>query len=100
LIKPQHIEKAEIDQLHILDQKLSTLGKILNTSRILKPVNFLEEFDTFLMRNGRYDPTFAYRWPSDEKLQEVKERLSRLYDKYFGRSKLQSDFAQLFREKI
>ncbi|USN54433.1 MAG: hypothetical protein H6765_07880 [Candidatus Peribacteria bacterium] len=50
-IDPKHIDKGEVDDLHILDQKLAKIGKVLNMSRILKPENYLDELDNFLTRN-------------------------------------------------
>ena len=99
-INPKNIQKNEIDEIHILDQRIDKLSKILNTSRILKPVNFLEELDTFITRNWNYNPHFEYRRPSDKKLQQVHDELSSLQEKYFGTSSLQSNFALLFKDKI
>lgn len=100
LIAPGRLQKSEVDQLHILDEKLDKISKILNTSRILKPTNFLEELDSFITHQWNYNPVFKYRWPSDSKLQEVATQLDRLQEKYFGHNGLQSDFAKLFSEKI
>ncbi len=100
LIAPGRLQRSEIDPLHILDAKLDRLSKILNTSNVLKPVNFLEQLDLFITQQGNYNPIFKYRRPSDTKLAEVKEQLERLQEKYFGHNGLQSDFAKLFKEKI
>ncbi len=100
IIAPGRLQKSEVDQLHILDEKLDRLSKILNTSHILKPVNFLEQLDLFITNQGNYNPIFKYRRPADAKLDEVKDQLDRLEEKYFWHNGLQSDFAKLFAEKI
>ncbi len=100
VIAPGRLQRSEIDPLHILDEKLNRLSKILNTSHILKPVNFLEQLDLFITQQWNYNPIFKYRRPSDTKLDEVHEQLGRLQEKYFWHNWLQSDFAKLFKEKI
>jgi len=99
-INPKNIQKGEIDDIHILDQRVDKISKILNTSRILRPINFLEELDTFITWNGKYNPHFQYRRPSDKKLWQVEDELLEIQEKYFWTSALQSKFAQLFRGKI
>ncbi len=60
LIAPGRLQRSEIDPLHILDAKLDRLSKILNTSNVLKPVNFLEQLDLFITQQGNYNPIFKF----------------------------------------
>ncbi len=99
-INPKKILQSEIDDIHILDQRVDKLAKQINISRILKPINFLEELDTFITRNGKYNPHFHYAWPTNKSLRLLTEQSDMLLEKYFGTSWLQSKFAQLFKEKI
>ncbi len=63
------------DLLHEVDDKIHKAGKQLILNAILKPTNYLEELDTFLMNNGKYNPVFKYRFPSDEKLDWLEKEL-------------------------
>ena len=91
----------ERDELHILDEKLNTLGKKLNISRLLKPTNYLDQLDLFIEKNGEYNPQFEYKWHSDTLLHEITAKLDQREKKYFWSSpKFQSPFAQLFKDKI
>lgn len=99
-IDPKNLVISELDQLHILDQQVEKLGRRVNTSKILKPTNFLEELDMFVTLNGDYNPKFVYHRPTDERLDETEAKSKRLLDQYFGASALQSRFAILFKEKI
>lgn len=99
-INPKNLIRSELDQLHILDQQVEKLGRRVNTSKILKPTNFLEELDRFVTHNGVYDPKFIYHWPSDERLDFTLRTAQKLLKQYFWSSSLQSSFALLFKEKI
>lgn len=99
-INPRNIQEAEIDQMHILDKKIASLGYKLNTSKIFTPTNYLAELDSFITWKGKYNPYFEYKWPSEKRLQSIEDELRKLKDQYFGASPLQSKFAKLFEEKI
>jgi len=100
VISNRNLIEYEIDKLHILDEKLFNLGKVLNLSRILKPSNYLSELDNFITRNGHYNPKFEYNRPSDKKLHSVHSHVRRLQEKYFDYSSgLKSNFAKLFVDK-
>lgn len=99
-ISPKNLISSELDQLHVLDQQVDKLGRRVNMSKILKPVNFLEELDQFVTRNGNYNPYFEYKWPTDKRIETTSTIANRLLKQYFGSSGLQSPFAQLFKKKI
>jgi len=98
-INPSYIQKTEVDQLHVLDTKLWKIGRILNLSRFLKPANRLEQLDNFVTRWGDYNPTFTYKRPPQEKLNEVGKELEKIAENNFWANGLQSKFAHLFLEK-
>jgi len=101
VIANKNLLEDEIDKLHILDEKLFKISKMLNLSRILKPTNYLEQLDNFITRNGQYNPTFRYNRPSEKKLHSIYRQLNRLRDTYFDYSiGLRSGFANLFADKI
>lgn len=99
-ISPKHLQKWELDHLHVLDKKLGKIWRMLNISRILKPVNYLDQLDNFITWGGAYTPTFTYMWPSDKRLQGIQDDLDRLQEEYFGANPVQSSFAHLFEEKL
>lgn len=99
-INSKNLIRAELDQLHILDQQVEKLWRRVNTSKILKPTNFLEELDIFVTLNGNYNPKFIYHRPSDERLDMTYRTAHKLLKQYFWSSSLQSWFARLFKEKI
>jgi len=101
IISNKNLVEHEIDKLHILDEKLYKIGRSLNLSRILKPVNYLDQLDNFITRNGHYNPKFIYNWPSDKKLHSVYKQLMRFKERYFDHSSgFKSPFANLFLHKI
>lgn len=112
-VKPQHksyatfhifnadaIKESELEILQQIDLQVHQINKKLNLGRILKPVNFLDEFDTFLIRHGAYNPQFRYKFPADEELLFIKKQLTSINKKYFSSWILKSSFSHLFKEKI
>ncbi len=101
IIDPENINEDEIETLHMLDQNISKISKKLNFSKILKPVNYLDELDSFVTWNWNYNPKFIYDWPDNDKLTEYEDHLLSMKEKYFWDNFwLKSNFAQLFDEKI
>ncbi len=101
IISDKNLIEHEVDKLHILDEKLFKIWRVLNLSRILKPTNYLEQLDNFITRNGHYNPKFTYNRPSDKKLHSLHNQLLRLRERYFDVSTgLQSPFSHLFSDKI
>ncbi len=100
VISSNNLIEHEIDKLHILDEKLFALWKVLNLSRILKPTNYLEQLDNFITYNGHYNPKFEYNRPSDKKLASVHRQIKKLQENYFDYAHgLKSGFANLFLDK-
>ncbi|MFA5747980.1 MAG: tyrosine/phenylalanine carboxypeptidase domain-containing protein [Candidatus Absconditabacterales bacterium] len=49
--------------------------------------------------NGKYNPQFKYKWPTEERLDENKLQLDQIYEKLKGDT-IKSDFKKLFVEKV
>lgn len=94
------ILKNELDELHILDEKITEISHRLNLSKLLRPTNYAEQLDLFISAQGKYNPQFRYARPSATTLERAKDGLQRLHDTYFKNFPLQSQFAQLYAQKI
>lgn len=100
-INPQYIIEDEVALLHNIDQKLTSIKTYTNLTNILRPINYLEEFDTFVTRKWNYNPQFIYKFPKIKELQNANDILHKLQEKYFGNKRMiQSKFAILLEQKI
>jgi len=99
-LSQDRIMDDELNDLQILDQKLHEIGKKINLTKFLKPKNYLDEFDKFVSKRGKYNPSFKYDFPRNEELIVLGTDLKKLYDEHQQGSLLKSGFAQLFYEKI
>ncbi len=99
-INPKNILEAEVDDLMILDKKLDDISRRLPLLRLLFPNNYLQEFDTFISRKWRYNPTFSYNFPTYKDITSWRDDLQHLRDEHSGNLALQSRFAQLFYDKF
>jgi hypothetical protein len=97
IINPMYIAPLEATELHSIDQKIEKLNKRLNLSSRLRPINYFSELDKFITFHGKYNPTFKYRWPQEEKLMQTKDEIVKLQEQL---SKLTSGFKQLFIDKL
>ncbi|MDP2670127.1 MAG: hypothetical protein Q8O99_03990 [bacterium] len=59
----------------------------------------MEEFDRFLQLQGKYNPVFKYRRPSEKKLDTIKIELDHIYEEFRKTHSLESDLLPLFQEK-
>lgn len=94
------ILEDEISGLKILDDAISIINKRLNLSRILRPINYLEEFDAFVEKKWRYNPKFVYNFPSNKDLDIMIESLEWLDNKYRQNDFFLSQYAEIFYDKI
>ncbi len=100
IINSKNIKEEELEQLQTIDQNLSKIWRKLNFTKILKPINYLDELDNFITWNGNYNPKFIYSWPEDKYLNDLKSQLSLIKEKHFSEGTLlQSNFASLLEEK-
>lgn len=101
IINPENIVEEELEKLHVLDQNISKISKKLNFSKILNPINFLDELDNFITWNWSYNPKFIYDWPSDSLLKDLYNQLNVMRDKNFWDNFwIKSKFWILFNDKI
>ncbi len=80
--KKQYIE-VEQNILVELDNTLDSLSKKLNISRIVKPLNYMEELDNFITWWWNYNPKFEYKYPTDNKIEQIEEEIKNIEDRYF-----------------
>lgn len=99
-IKQDSIISDEIDQIQILDQKIHDITKTISLSSVLNPTNYLEEFDKFITRRGKYNPQFMYSFPHNKKINEWEYSIKKLRETQKWWQLLRSPFAWLFYEKI
>ena len=89
----------EYETLRLLDNKLSQISSTLVFSRYFKPTNFLAELDTFVVRDGSYNPVFTYQRPKKSKLDNVRSDLDRIWEEFREEITLESPILTLFAEK-
>ncbi len=99
IINTKNIQIQEKNRLHAIDDEISRISKKLILSSILKPINYIEEWDKFLQNNGKYNPKFKYNRPDDETLQSVVKSLISLQDE-LNQKKYNVNFTKLFLNKI
>ena len=101
IVSKSKVQEGEIDSLQTLDQKLYILSRKLNPLKYIRPINFWDEFDNFVTWRGNYNPSFKYKWPSEDSLKSREKELLYLQEKYFTPgSWLGSEFAKIFEDKI
>lgn len=99
IISTKNIEVQERNRLHAIDDEISKIGKKLILSSILKPINYIEEWDKFLQNNWKYNPKFKYNWPDDDVIQSLIKSLISLQDE-LNQKKYDTSFTKLFLNKI
>jgi hypothetical protein len=98
-VKRQPSYDADISfTLRSIDQRIHALGKAVNLSRLLKPLNYSEELTRFVEKDGKYDPIFSYSLPEREALHEVEEQLDAIRDDLIPLG-ITHDMAKLLYEK-
>lgn len=86
--------------LEELDNDLDKISKKLNISRIVNPVNYMEELESFITWNWNYNPKFDYKYPSNKRLDSIAQNLENIREKYFDvKSEHKSALFRLFQEK-
>ncbi len=99
IISTKNLQIQEKNRLHAIDDEISKIGKKLILSSILKPINYIEEWDKFLQNNWKYNPKFRYNRPEDEVLQATIKSLIVLQDE-LNKEKYNTNFTKLFLNKI
>jgi hypothetical protein len=99
IIKPETIVESEVIALHQLDDAIDRLHKRLNLTAKLRPQNYLNELDNFIIRKGNYTPVFSYAFPDEKKMQQRKEELHQLKESCTNGT-LRSPLVKLFDEKL
>ena len=99
IISTKNIEIQEKNRLHAIDDEISKISKKVLLSSILKPINYIEEWDKFLQNNGKHNPKFKYNRPDDEVLQTLVKNLISMQDE-LNEKKYDPNFTKLFLNKI
>ncbi len=97
IIHSRYLDTSEINELHTIDNRLEKISKRLNLSARLRPINYFSELDKFITLQGKYNPTFQYKRPKEEKLLETKIEIEKLQKQL---TKFKSPFARIFVEKL
>ena len=99
IINPEVLIESELIALHQLDDSIDLLHKRLNLTAKLRPQNYLNELDNFIIRWGNYAPVFSYNFPDEKKLQQRKDELKQLKETC-SKKTLKSPLIKLFEEKL
>ena len=99
IIDTQNIDNYELKELHNIDDEISEIGKKLILSSILKPQNYIDELDNFIMNNGKYNPNFVYNRPDSDFLQNLNYKLTSLQNE-LNNNHYNENFSCLFNNKI
>lgn len=82
------------------DHEVYRIGKKVNLSPILRPDNYFACLDAFIQDPHGYNPVFAYRFPSQEKLESIKSALGKLTETAYGLKQSGLPIADLYIEKL
>ncbi|HRX63503.1 MAG TPA: DUF1704 domain-containing protein [Candidatus Absconditabacterales bacterium] len=99
IINTKEIESIEKNKLHNIDEDISKIGKKLILAKVLKPQNYFEELDKFILNNGKYNPKFEYKRPEKQKLEELTKELLNIKND-LEKNKYNKKFSKLFTDKI
>lgn len=97
ILRPERVIDTEKEWLLLLDQNIWKLSRKIALAPTLRPLNYLDELDKFIMYNWKYNPKFKYNWPEDKKIISLEEDLLKLKDDV---TKFGSDIVNLFDEKL
>ncbi len=101
VLNPSKVVETELENLHILDQKIHSLGRNFTLLNKLKPINYLDELDRFIAHKWNYNPQFEYKYPEIKQILSDREELLNLKRKYFESGMIfKSEFIKIFEEKI
>lgn len=82
------------------DNEVYRIGKKVNLSPILRPDNYFAALDAFIQDPHGYNPVFSYRFPSQEKLDSIRNALGRLTDTAHAFRQSGMPIADLYIEKL
>lgn len=100
ILNPDCFIEDELASLKLLDEKIHSINKYLNLAQILRPTNYLDEFDAFVSHHGDYNPHFTYDFPKYKELNVLQDQINELDNKYRIKEYFDSSFANLFFEKL
>ena len=87
-------------QIHDIDDKMHTLARKLNLSSILRPQNYSAELHNFLNNPHEYNPTFEYKFPTEEIFADIDTLSADLENEISLLSAKDSTLQKLFSEKL
>ncbi len=99
IINTKDIKISEKNRLHTIDKTISSIGKKIILAKILKPINYFEELDKFIINEWKYNPIFQYKWPEKQKLDDMTKKLLDIKNE-LQNSNYNQNFSKLFENKI
>ncbi|EKD44278.1 MAG: hypothetical protein ACD_71C00188G0002 [uncultured bacterium (gcode 4)] len=87
-------------ELRDFDDAVYKVGKKINLSSLLKPDNYSSLLDSFIRNPHGYNPIFVYHFPSNEKIESIRNTLSELTEKSHQFEQQEALLAKLYREKL
>lgn len=97
---PEVFVDDELVSLKLLDERISAINKQLNLAQILRPTNYLDQFDKFVSHHGDYNPCFTYDFPKYKELNGLQDQIRELDVKYRIKEYFDSSLANLFFKKL
>jgi hypothetical protein len=82
-----------------LDYELHAISQRLNISRYLQPLNYLDELDVFITKQGVYNPHFIYQFPKSTKINGYIDQLQQLQQNIVNTA-FDSPLRKVYEEKI
>lgn len=99
IINTKDIEINQKNRLHIIDDLISKIGKKLVLSKMLKPINYFEELDTFIWHKWKYNPKFKYKRPENDEIDDIQKKLLNIQEE-INKNNYNNKFSKLFLDKI
>ncbi|MFZ2151224.1 MAG: tyrosine/phenylalanine carboxypeptidase domain-containing protein [Candidatus Absconditicoccaceae bacterium] len=99
IVSEKHLVQKEKEQLQNIDQKIDKLNRKILLTPILRPKNYFNELDNFIVMKGKYNPKFIYNRPDDKKLENIEIEIDKL-ERILENNEVKSGLKFLFSEKL
>lgn len=99
IVSEKHLVQKEKEQLQNIDQKIDKLNRKILLTPILRPKNYFNELDNFIVMKWKYNPKFIYNRPDDKKLENIEIEIDKL-ERILENNEVKSWLKFLFSEKL
>lgn len=99
IVNEKYLIQKEKEQLQNIDQKIDKLNRKLLLTPLLRPKNYFNELDNFIVMKWRYNPKFIYNRPDAKRLDNITMDIDKL-EKFLENNEIKSGIKILFLEKL